>query len=566
MARYTVQISNTISGQLKAGGISGQVTLPLWKGLGTVNSASVQREIGFVAMAHVPNIPGGATLATIDTQMKVDFRPAASAPKGLRGQMVAADSGAYPIMGSFFTGYPMSEASVLSKPIELTGQQIARGFSVQVSITGSHSVKSGSALVDPAFIPMDNAYAGLKASYKVSAFQYNDRANSARGTNYADVVELLAGNDTFRGLGGDDIIIGGDGNDLLYGGAGHDLLRGGQGHDRLKGGLGNDTLDGGRGNDFLDGGSGNDRLIGGLGNDTLIGGDGRDSLFGGDENDLLQGDNGDDRLEGGKGADTLRGGAGNDTLLGGAGDDSLSGGTGSDRLAGGAGNDVLSGNAGKDTLFGGDGNDTLDGGADDDVLHGGGGNDLLRGGRGDDTLHGNAGNDTLIGGAGVNNLYGGAGNDRLVAGDSDSFTKNSLYGGAGNDTLIGGKGGALFVGGSGRDIMTGGPVGESADLFLFHFASDSRAGAARDIIRNFDIDEDRVSIEMDADINQPGKQLFGSLTQDGPSANAIWYHYEAGNTIIAADVDGDAVADFELLIEGVTDIPYIDIVILLPFY
>lgn len=51
------------------------------------------------------------------------------------------------------------------------------------------------------------------------------------GTERADRVSLLAGNDTYLGLGGNDTIYGNAGNDRLDGGAGNDLMSGGAGDD-----------------------------------------------------------------------------------------------------------------------------------------------------------------------------------------------------------------------------------------------------------------------------------------------------------------------------------------------
>lgn len=51
------------------------------------------------------------------------------------------------------------------------------------------------------------------------------------GTERADRVSLLAGNDTYQGLGGNDTIYGNDGNDRLDGGTGADRMIGGRGDD-----------------------------------------------------------------------------------------------------------------------------------------------------------------------------------------------------------------------------------------------------------------------------------------------------------------------------------------------
>ena len=81
------------------------------------------------------------------------------------------------------------------------------------------------------------------------------------GTNGADLIQTLDGNDNVSARGGDDIVLGGAGNDRLIGEAGDDLLMGGSGIENLSGGAGLDILVGGPGNDNLAGGSGLDTAI-----------------------------------------------------------------------------------------------------------------------------------------------------------------------------------------------------------------------------------------------------------------------------------------------------------------
>jgi hypothetical protein len=96
--------------------------------------------------------------------------------------------------------------------------------------------------------------------------------------------------------------------DRLYGLTGNDNIQGFDGDDRLVGGADNDTLSGDGGNDALYGGSGGDTLQGGSGNDLLQGDDGADRMFGGDGDDTISYDASDVLAD-------VRGGAGLDTLL-----------------------------------------------------------------------------------------------------------------------------------------------------------------------------------------------------------------------------------------------------------
>jgi len=76
-----------------------------------------------------------------------------------------------------------------------------------------------------------------------------------------DVIDLLAGNDTYTGLGGNDSILGNDGNDSISGGNGADFVDGGLDNDTIIGGNGNDIIIGGAGSDSIDAGAGTGDMI-----------------------------------------------------------------------------------------------------------------------------------------------------------------------------------------------------------------------------------------------------------------------------------------------------------------
>ena len=84
------------------------------------------------------------------------------------------------------------------------------------------------------------------------------------GTQGADTLHLMPGNDKGYGRGGRDIILGDE-----DGRGGRDFISGGAGDDRLFGMAGRDTVDGDSGNDVIHGGDGVDVMNGGPGNDTL---------------------------------------------------------------------------------------------------------------------------------------------------------------------------------------------------------------------------------------------------------------------------------------------------------
>ena len=181
---------------------------------------------------------------------------------------------------------------------------------------------------------------------------------------------------------------------------GDDFLEGTSEDDTIRGFAGNDTIKGFEGSDRLIGASGNDSLSGGLGSDTLIGSHGMDNLYGDGDDDNLDGGKDNDRLFGGSGNDTLRGSDDNDISVGNQGDDKLFGGLGDDNIIGNQGEDRLRGESGSDVLIGGGQNDILLGGDNADSLTGASGEDNLRGGEGADVLNGGAGEDSIITGSG----------------------------------------------------------------------------------------------------------------------------------------------------------------------
>jgi serralysin len=321
-----------------------------------------------------------------------------------------------------------------------------------------------------------------------------------------------AGADRIFGNGVNNGLQGGLGNDTLSGGGGADVRNGNRGADLLLGEDGDDLLRGGQDNDRLEGGAGDDGLLGDMGDDLLLGGPGLDVLSGGEGQDLLEG--GDDR----------------DLLFGGPGDDTLDSGFGGDFVAGDDGRDLLRNPGGVDLMYGGAGDDTVLGGNDGDVLLGNQGADIVTGGAGADTIFGGQGADTVTGGGGADELYGDRDNDIVSGGDGDDL----LFGGQGSDTLIGGAGRDRFAF-SGLDLEPGG----------------------FDRITDFTAGEDLIDLSrIDARAGTPEDDAFVIVGQFGNVAGEAVLSYDAGLnlTTFRADVNGDGVADFELLINGQTPV------------
>lgn len=203
------------------------------------------------------------------------------------------------------------------------------------------------------------------------------------GTNLADEIFGLAGDDLLNGRGGNDYLNGGAGRNTIVGGAGYDYVRA----DGALGGF----FDGGADDDimeFTSGASGFFDLGAGWATFSSNQALGRFSM---QNFESLYTGAGFDTIWGTEGANEIRSGGGYDTVFGRGGVDTIRAGTGDDHVEGGAGNDWIDGEDGWDGLFGGTGND---------MMYGRGGADLLWGGHGDDVMSGGLGSDTIDGGEG----------------------------------------------------------------------------------------------------------------------------------------------------------------------
>ncbi len=300
------------------------------------------------------------------------------------------------------------------------------------------------------------------------------------GTEFAEKINGLGGNETVWGDGGNDTIEGGAGNDFLHGGDGNEVITDLGGDDYLWGDGGDDKLNAGEGIDLVFGGAGNDTLYGGQGNDASVNGDdGNDLLFGGDGkvvNGVMDATDGGDVINGGRGDDTMYGGGGNDVIDGGEGNDLIYGGIDNNLVEGFNGDDIFIVDA---TQFGYQ--NAFSGGLGHDIVDYRASNGQILAGVkvGINVNLGNAGAGIVIpAGRNVKDVFlsieevmGSAFNDIITTGDAiqvDALgnpilgpgglplpVDSTVHGMAGNDSLSGGVGNDTLDGGNGNDTMAG---------------------------------------------------------------------------------------------------------------
>lgn len=164
-------------------------------------------------------------------------------------------------------------------------------------------------------------------------------------------------------------------------------------------------------------------------------------------------------------------------------------------------------------------------------------------------MNARGGADSVSGGRRADVLGGAAGRDDINGGDGD----DELYGGSGRDSLIGDLGDDLLSGGADADGFIG---GGGADVFAFERLRDSTP-RNRDVIlegdkgtafgRPGETPGDLLDLSgIDGNGERDGDQAFrfGSKQTIG----RVWLDEEGDMTIVRANVDNDARAEFELAI------------------
>lgn len=143
----------------------------------------------------------------------------------------------------------------------------------------------------------------------------------------------------------------------------------------------------------------------------------------------------------------------------------------------------------------------------------------------------------------------GAGDDRFL---STGETYGTILGGDGDDRIAGGTGNETIVGGAGRDVMSGGTGGA---IFVFNALADSAADREHaDRILDFDKANNHfIALQaIDADATTAGDQAFtfvGDAAFSGKAGELRCDVTHAG-AVLYADVNGDGLSDFALVVDG----------------
>jgi serralysin len=129
---------------------------------------------------------------------------------------------------------------------------------------------------------------------------------------------------------------------------------------------------------------------------------------------------------------------------------------------------------------------------------------------------------------------------------------DQIRGGTLGDIINGGSGDDKIIGFGGADTITG---GSGADQFRYLLTTDSGFGAARDQITDFAIGSDRLNFSFfDADPLTAGDQAFnfvGTAAFTATGIGQVRYVTSGADILVQADVNGDGVADMEIVLQGI---------------
>ena len=310
--------------------------------------------------------------------------------------------------------------------------------------------------------------------------------------------------------GGDDVLIGKTGANEISGGAGDDIIQGNAGADILDGGADIDTLD------YRDSTAG---VTIDLHTHAASGGTAQGDVISNFENVI--GSSYDDVIRGNFDTTLIQGGYGDDELINyfSLSDAVFEGNEGDDMIGFGLVGGLEGSFATPATFDGGADTDTLtfEVFANDFVV------DLS-----DGKMYSAGSPSYFITLISMENIIAGSGDDVLTG---DMFA-NNISGGAGADIIDGGAGNDILTGGLGTDTLTGG-LGD--DEFVMWFG---------------DVDGDTITDFSAGDIISTNFVSFIGTDFFSGEAGEIRYEIIGGNTILSADIDGDATADESFTLVG----------------
>jgi Ca2+-binding RTX toxin-like protein len=130
----------------------------------------------------------------------------------------------------------------------------------------------------------------------------------------------------------------------------------------------------------------------------------------------------------------------------------------------------------------------------------------------------------------------------------DGASNINASGNAASNVIIGNSGNNVLSGLGGADSMTG---GLGADVFVYSALADSSV-ANPDVIMDFVHGTDKIDLSaIDANSSLRKNQAFTFAGQStGAVNNSVTWYVDGANTIVLADVNGDATADFQLVLRG----------------
>jgi Ca2+-binding RTX toxin-like protein len=137
---------------------------------------------------------------------------------------------------------------------------------------------------------------------------------------------------------------------------------------------------------------------------------------------------------------------------------------------------------------------------------------------------------------------GNVSNALLFSGDPRSLIENGI-GGSGNDSLFANQATNRLTGNGG------------IDTFIWSSPTYAGVGSLADVIADFQAGLDKINlVDIDARSTTSGNDDFsfiGTAAFSG-SAGQLRYQVEGSSTRVQADTNGDAIADFEILLSNVT--------------